>query len=713
MPDVSPSAHREIPVSCNKDCGGGCPLLAIVEDGRITRIINSPHAGRYMNGCVRGFQAARTIYAPDRLTSPLLRTGPRGAGEFRAVGWDEALDLVARRLAEIRAQYGPNAIMPLGGSGSCRGALHNTDRLTSRFFGLLGGYTATYGSYSSAAASFVTPYVLGTSMAGVDAATLPQSRLIVLWGANIADNRLGCEMEAAIRDAKARGTPVIVLDPRRSRTVRQLGTEWIPVQPGTDSALMMAVLYIWLQEGMVDLPFVARHSVGFPELQRHVLGEDGTPPKTPAWGAAICGTPEGAIVRFAWQYGQTRPAALIPGLSIQRTVGGEEAIRMAIVLQVAAGNFGMPGGSTGALTWGRLPQPRCGALPAPRLPNLPAVPVYRWPDAILEGTAGGYPSDVHAIYNVGGNYIVQGSDMRKSIRAFERVAFSVCHDYFLTPTARYCDVVLPVTTFLERQDIVFSDANYLLFSNRAVPPPEGVRNDYDIFCALADRLGFGNAFSEGRDEEAWLRRFLAASEVPDHEAFRRTGIYIAPEQARVGLADFARDPERYPLRTPSGKIEIASPAYARVGGSLIPQARVLPLDERYPLRLITPKSRYRTHSQNDNIPWFRAREEQTLWIHPMDAARRQISDGQQVLVHNPQGRVRIAARVTEDIMPGVVCLLAGAWPALAPDGTDTAGSPNMLTPTEPTEPSQGSRTHSVLVQVIPAGEGGSQLEAAL
>ncbi len=651
-----------------------------------------------MRGCARGYQMPRTLYAPDRLKKPLLRDGPRGSGRFREVSWTQALDLVADRLGKIRVHWGAQAVLRLGGSGSCRGALHNSALLTQRFLGMFGGYTESSGNYSSQAVSFTTPLLLGTKMAGIDPGTLQHSQLIILWGANIADNRLGCEMEARVHEAKDRGVPIVVIDPRRSRTVRTLGTQWMPVYPGTDATLMMAILWVWIKEGLVETAFVDKYSVGFDLLQRRILGQDGGPARTPQWAEALCGMPADDIVRFARLYAGVKPVALLPGLSIQRTVGGEETARLAIALQVASGNLGVPGGSSGAQFWNRLPAPRMPAIDAPAAPGA-CVPVYRWPDAILEGTAGGYPSDVRAVYNVGGNYLVQGSDVHKGMRAFERLEFAVCHDYFLTPTARHCDVVLPVTTFLERQDVVFPEANYLLFSNQAVPPQGSARNDYDIFCDLAERLGFGARFSQGRDEDAWLRHFVAHSEVPDYQEFKRTGIHMGGDQLRVGLAEFVGDPAGHPLHTPSGKVELASERHAQAGLPSVPEARLLPEPDGYPLRLVTPKARYRTHSQGDNIPWHKQREPQVLWMNPADAARRGIEDGRIVGVSSPQGCVRIPARVTVDIMPGVVCLLAGAWPRFAADGTDEAGCANVLTSTEPTLPSQGSRTHSVWVEV--------------
>ncbi len=696
--------ETRVPVSCNKDCIGGCPLVAHVENGRITRITTSPLAGPYMTGCIKGFQAARALYAPDRLHSPLLRSGPRGSGRFREITWPEALDIVADRLAAIIARHGAAAILRLGGSGSCRGALHNTNRLTARFLSLLGPCADTYGSYSSAAATFATPFVLGTNMAGIDPGTLQHAGLILLWGANIADCRLGSEWEMRIREAKRRGVEVIVIDPRCTNTVRRLGTRWVPVRPGTDSALMMAVLYVLIQEGLVDLDFVDRYSVGYAGLKNHILGSDDGRPKTPAWAEALCGTPAATISELARLYGRSKPAALMPGLSIQRTIGGEEAVRLAIALQVATGNLGRLGGSSGAFAQDRLPKPRMGAIPVPqREGGVPPIPVYRWADAILQGRAGGYPSDIKAVYSAGGNYLSQGADVRKNMQALDGVEFAVCHDIFLTPTARYADVVLPVTTFLERQDIVFASGNYLLFSNRAVDPLPGARSDYDIYCELAERLGFGAEYSQGRDEEAWLQSFVAESEVPDYDEFKRTGIYWAKDQMRVGLADFVADPQGCPLQTPSGRIELASQAYAaQTGFPAVPACRILPPDPCYPLRLVTPKPRFRIHSQGANIPWFVEREGQQLWIHPLDAGPRGIADGRQVLVSSAEGRVRVPARVSTEIMPGVVSLLEGAWPEFDEDGVDTAGSANVLTSSEPTLPSQGSRTHSVLVEVRPA-----------
>jgi len=289
--------------------------------------------------------------------------------------------------------------------------------------------------------------------------------------------------------------------------------------------------------------------------------------------------------------------------------------------------------------------------------------------------------------------------VHKNLRALGSLELVVSHEQFLTPTARWSDVVLPVTTFLEREDIVFPESNFLFYSRRVIDPVGQARNDYDILRELSGRLGFEARFSEGRDEAAWLERFLADSEVPDPESFRSTGVYAGAEQKRTALSAFLRDPQGHPLGTPSGRIELASEAYARTGFPAVPEFRGPAPDPEHPLALVTPHARYRVNSQFSNDPLLRGREPQALAIHPADAGPRGVADAAQVTVYSPQGRVRVSARVTEDIMPGVVCLEAGVWPELDESGTDTAGSANLLTSTQPTLPSQGARTHSVWVQV--------------
>ena len=219
--------------------------------------------------------------------------------------------------------------------------------------------------------------------------------------------------------------------------------------------------------------------------------------------------------------------------------------------------------------------------------------------------------------------------MRKNMAAFDALDFAVCHELFLTPTARRCDVVLPAASPLEKEDIGIPWlGNYLLYKPAALPPVGSARSDYDIFCELSGLMGAGGEFSGGRSAAQWIDAFLAASDVPDHEEFKRTGIWLAADQERVGLEDFASDPSGHPLDTPSGKVEIESERYARVTGfPALPGWRDREADPRYPLSLVTPKRADRTHSQLGDRSSPLGPADHALQMNPADAARRGIGCG--------------------------------------------------------------------------------------
>ena len=690
---------KKVPVTCNKDCCGGCPLLAHIKDGRVAKITNNPLRDPFMVGCVKGFRALDVLYAKDRLKRPLLRTGPRGSGSFKEISWQEALDRVAEKLDDLRRNNGCESVLAIDGSGSCISAVHNTKLLCHRFFSLFGGFTGRIDSYSNAAAAFVVKYLFGTRLVGFDPPTLLQSNLVILWGANLSDTRFSARIESILRKCKREGVPIIVIDPRRSNTVRRLATQWIPIRPGTDTALMAAVLWELLNKGMVAREFTDKYTIGFEDLISYVEGRTDGIVKDPVWASDICGVPADTITAFAVTYGATKPAALLPGWSLQRALGGEETYRFTVALQAATGNTGQMGGSSGGEFKGMLPKPHIPQMPVPDISRFPLIPVLKWPDAILEGPGGGYPTEIRAIYNCGSNYLNQGSDIRKNIRAFDKVAFAVTQDLFMTPTARHSDIVLPVATFLEREDVTIPADNFLLYSAKATEPPPETKTDYDIFCRLSERLGFGDAFSEGRTAEEWLDIFIEASVIEDVAKFKETGIFSGDDHMRVGLSDFISDPDLHPLETPSGKIEIRSEAYEKTGFSPTPQCRISSPSSEFPLHMITPHSKYRINSQNSNLPWIQAFEPKVLVMNQSDGEERGIRSGDTVRVFNAEGEMHIPVRLTNDIMKGVLCLPQGAWTVMDDHGIEVGGATNALTSTTPTLPSRGSRTHSVFVQL--------------
>ena len=691
----SSSESSYIPVACNRDCGATCPLAYFPGPGGVAGMLkDNPLKGVRMRSCLRGLKALDTINAPDRLKSPLIRSGKRGSGEFREASWEEALDLTAKKLQELKDRYGEQSLLGLSGSGACRSALHNTGKVAGRFFNCWGNATRTHGYYSNTAASYTAQLVLGDRM-GSDPETLLQSKLVILWGADVFTTRFGNELESVLLELKSRDVPMVVLDPVNTGTVDRLGARWIPLYPGTDSAVMAALLYELIRRGRVDRDFLERYTSGWDVIESYVLGEGDGTPKTPEWACRISGMKREDFDWLADIYGRVTPAALLPGLSIQRALGGEEAYRFSIVLQAARGNIGIPGGTSGAHVWDAMPKPRCGSLSAPYRPEQPSIPVNIWPDAVLEGRSGGYPSDIKGIYNIGTNYLIQGSDVNKSRRALEAVDFLVTHDFFLTPTARWSDVVFPVSHYLERDDIVFPDNNYLYYSAQLQPPPEGVLDDYEVLRLLSGRLGFEADFTQDRSTREWLDYFLDDSDIEDKVEFRRTGIFDGGAHNRVGLEDYISDPDRNPLETETGKIHLSAgdnPGFR--------DDYFLQLDEEarsgFPLRLVSPHAKYRVNSTGSNLSWVKKREKDELSMHPLDGADRLLTDGQFVRVVSSQGEIRLNLHFDDDVMRGVVRAFNGGW--------NLESTVNNLTSTEPTTPSMGSRTHSVQVEVFPAAE---------
>jgi len=534
----------------------------------------------------------------------------------------------------------------------------------------------------------------------------------VLWGANILEARLGAELGSAIAEAARSGARVIVIDPRKTMTAKALGARWIPIRPGTDAAMMLAVLGVLFGDGLVDMARASRLATGLEDIERYVSGALDGIVRSPAWAQGICGVPAAVITGFAREYAAARPAMLVPGYSIQRVLNGEETFRLSVALQVATDNFGVAGGSTGSLN-NRLPTPALGSLPslpdAAGLPS-PTVPVARWPDAILEGRRGGYPGDIAAAYVAGFNAVSQGGDCRKSTRAMESLEFSVCHEMFMTPTARLCDVVLPVASPLEKEDIGIPWlGNYLLHKRAAVSARGQARSDWDIFGELSERMGCGSAFTGGRTVSGWIDAFIADSEITDPVEFKASGVYFGAERERVGLADFSADPAASPLPTPSGKVELKSDDYARdTGRPAIPTWTDPPGDPRWPFSLITPKTIHRTHSQGGGgASWISGSAEPgaglvdsgELTLNTADAASLGLAPGEEAIVGNDRGQLRAWVAVSEEIAPGVACLHEGSWIDPGADGIGLGGSVNMLTSTGVTGPAMAPVMHGIPVGI--------------
>jgi anaerobic dimethyl sulfoxide reductase subunit A len=728
-PRVAPQPGEEVVTStCAHNCGGRCVVNAHVRDGRIVRISTDPRRWTPevppLHACVRGFGAAERVNHPDRLLHPLRRVGPRGSGRFERISWDQALDEIAGQLRRVREAYGPAAILDCSYSGSTA-MLHNK-MAVRRLLHLLGGCTELWSNVSCEAEIFALRQTFGAGVdhksAGREPTDYVNSKLIVMWGWSPGDGHFGTGTMQYLKWARARGVRFVSVDPRRTSTSVQLADEHVAIRPSTDAAMLIAMAQVVVAEGLHDQAFLDRYVLGFDEAhlpagappgasyRSYLMGLVDRTVKSPEWAEPITGVPAATIRRLAIELATAKPAALHCGYAPGRTRYGEQFHRAAFALTAITGNIGIPGGNSGAsngATGAALKKLEAGPNPAGA-----RVATSLLADLLARGRDGGYPADVKLIYSACGDLFNQLPNVNKTLAALDGVECIVVHDHFLTPTARWADVVLPATTFWERNDMHVPWAgagHYAIFMKQAIAPMGECRNDFDICADLAARLGLAG-FSD-KSELEWLQELAAGSPIDDFGAFRERGLARLPAPAdEVAFAAQIRDPERHPFSTPSGKIEIYCPALARrpdvYGLGPIPAIPTwipaLAADPAHPLLLISPKSRARTHSTHDNQEILSRADRRDVWMHPDDAAARGIADGRPVRVFNARGATVLPARVTDRIARGVVSIKEGAW--FTPDaiGQDTRGCANVLT-ADCASPAGASAYNSTSVEIAPAG----------
>lgn len=744
------AAARQVRVGCPAhNCGGRCLLIATLQDGVITRLETDDRPDRLaapqLRACPRGRAYLRRQYHPDRLQYPLERDGPRGAGQFKRVSWETALDRLAGEMQRVKAEYGNSALFVPYGTGSYNqmNGAHTARRLMNLFGGCLG----IYNSYSWAAINTATPTVYGTLVTGNQRQDWLNARLILMWGWNPAEMRDGTNSEYFVKLARQQGARVICIDPRLSLSAASLADEWIPIRPGTDAAAMSSMAYVMLTEGLYAQEFVRTHCLGWDASQMppgceqaesytdYLLGRRDGQPKTPEWAERLTSIPAARLARLAHEYATTQPAVLYQGYGMQRRAYGEQVVRAGCVLAALSGNVGLPGGWASGLA---LQAPDGGpfwtVFPTGTNPVKASIPVFLWSEAVLRGKQLGQAegvlgverldNDIKLIYAVASNCLInQHANLQRSAAILQdehKVEFLAVQDNFLTPTARFADLVLPACTQFETWGIEdgWKYGDEAILMPKLVEPLGESKSDYRICAELAERLGFGAAYTEGRDERAWVAwvieryRETRFPDIPDLDEFEASncGVYAHPvTEPAVAFADFRRDPLRYPLNTPSGKIEIFSRALFDLGQpETIPavpkyiqewESPFGPEAQRYPLQAIGHHTLQRVHSTHANNDWLVEAFPQRVFINPLDARARGIRDGDQVRVFNERGKIELLCRVTPKILPGVVDIPQGAWWSPAKDGSDPGGCVNLLTSERWTPLAFGTAQHTAMVQI--------------
>lgn len=744
--------HQEVlPSVCDHDCGGRCLMRVELRGGRVIHIgtDDGERSGRgygyhapdhyQLRSCVRGRAYREQVYSPLRLLAPMKRVGPRGAGKFAPVSWAEALQLVARKMRGFRRRYGPASVFcGLGaGTASALNSAFHLQMLLARW----GGFTAGWSQPSWEAAHFAQEYTLGLNdeadsgyADGADAGDFLDSKLILMWGWNPAHTHFGTTTKYHLQRASAVGIPIICVDPIYTETAARWGSEWIPIKPGADAAVLMAMAYVMFDEGLVDTDYVARFVDGAEDYRRELLGGAGGTPKDPRWAAAISDVPAATIVDLARRYAGSKPANLVAGYAPGRSAFGEQYHRAALALQALSGNIGRRGGgaaghrvgwplayTTLVHTWWERFQRDIEVHDA----QIAMIKTPHFADLVLEGRklppgrVGCHkplPADLHMLYACAWNPLNQLPDLNHTRAALERLDFIVVQDQRLTPTARYADLLLPACTMLEREDFTptWRDCEpHLQPQAQALAPLGQSRPDHWIFDQLARHLGI-KPLRAGRTPRQWLDYLLALDgHAPFAAVVAAGGLRQARPQPWVPFASKLEDPIGHPFQTPSGRIEIASQVLAQMDFEQTSYGRPVPalpsfLEDAegpgaaspFALQLVTTKAQHRCHSTFTGNPLLEELARQQVLINPIDAARRGIVDGEPVFVWNRRGSIRVLACLSERIKPGVVMVPEGAWYAPDAQGVDRGGNPNLLTSAE-ASPAGAYAYNSARVEVEP------------
>ena len=643
--DIGLTYDKLTPTMCEM-CVWRCGLYAKIKDGRVHKLEGNPN-NPHSNGklCARGQSGIMTTYDPDRVTTPLIRVGARGEGKFRRATWDEALDLVAQNMSNIKQTYGAEAMI-----------FSSTHNLSQPLFeNLLYGFgSPNYGTQRSLCFNAMVVAHLMTYGLEEPGRDYSNVKYIIYTGRNMVE-AISTSETSGLMDAIARGAHVVVIDPRFTKTAGK-ANDWIPIKPGTDLAFHLALLNVIVTNKLYNAEFVEKNTIGFEELANSI----GT--YTPAWAATLTGVDAATIERIARDFAAAGKDAMAhPNWRTSNFVNSFQTERAIAVLNALVGNWGNTlinaGGEGGGLALGAPKQPPYPRITAQRLDGVP----WKYPlvplkigvfQEIRDNVLTGKPYQAHGWFIARQDPIDSLPDRAKTIEAFSKLDFIVTVSILPNDTEWFADVILPESSYLERYDPLLVLGNKAFLRQPVIEPIGDTHSATWIYKQLGERLGLGDYFQYA-DEVDYLNQQLAPLGVTLDDIKER-GYYEAPE-----VPAEAGEPE-YKFGTLSGKIELASETLRKSNQPAVPTWIEPPTPASDKFYLLTGKVGQHTQFATQNNEWLhQVYPENELWLHPKSAAARGIVTGDMVKVTSEIGTAQITVKVTEGIRPDCVWMSQG------------------------------------------------------
>jgi len=623
--------------SCAHNCGSRHMLVAHKKGDVIVRI--STDDGRYqrgghfgkdteeepqVRGCLRGRSYRQRLYSAERLLYPMGRVGKRGEGKFKRLSWDEALEYVARKMIEIKNEYGSTALLDQSYAGASYGVLHKSDQiegLLGRFLGMFGCRTSSWSVPSYQGTTSSSRWTFGTIEDGNEDDAFAHSKLIIMWGWNPAYTFHGGNTFYYMRLAKQRGCKFVLIDPQYTDSASAYDAWWIPIRPNTDAAMLAGMAHYIFVNNLQDQDFINRFTLGMDagtmpdwaagspngqeNFKDYILGTYDGVAKTPEWAAEICGVSANDIKKLADMYARTKPAALKASWAPGRNAYGEQYNRMAAALQAMTGNIGVLGGCAEGV--GKAWHAEAVAYPYDQFANIwfSSIKSDRWAHCVLnypnvrreeiglwprQDQMDGVIPNIKGIFWHGSDWFNQLTNINKEIAAMDKMELVVCMDSTITPSGLYADVLLPISTHFERHDVALPwyKGHYYIHRPKVIEPMGESKTDFQVFTELAYRIGhktgigdhFGKTYNPKADrsyfdnpdavDESYLRdwwegKVMAHQHVDmPWDEFKQRGVYkFKLDQPHVAFRDQIERGERF--QTPSGRIEILSTELAQIG----------------------------------------------------------------------------------------------------------------------------------------------------